>query len=162
MVNPLGHRDPGPAAYDACPGARALRVFSMSISLLLSLLVRPWRGFLRGATVQFMTALALVLCAGAAGAGEDFLAPEKAFAFEGQRVDGQHLRLRFSVANGYYLYRERFAFEAKPATVRLGTPAFPAGKVKFDETFQKEVETYRGRSTSCCRSRRRHPSSSSR
>jgi thiol:disulfide interchange protein DsbD len=44
-------------------------------------------------------------------------------------------------APGYYLYREQFKFEA-PAGTTLGAPVMPPGKVKFDETFQKNVETY--------------------
>ncbi len=48
---------------------------------------------------------------------------------------------RYAIADGYYMYRERFTFKAEGAT--LGTPVFPQGKVKFDETFQKNVETYR-------------------
>ena len=39
------------------------------------------------------------------------------------------------------MYRERFHFEAVGAT--LGQAVMPSGKVKFDETFQKNVETYR-------------------
>ncbi len=49
--------------------------------------------------------------------------------------------MTFAIAPGYYLYREQFKFAANGAT--LGTPAIPPGKVKFDETFQKNVETYR-------------------
>lgn len=76
-------------------------------------------------------------------AAEDFLPPEQAFRFEAQVADGRTLALRFHVAPGYYLYRERLAFEAVPAGVQLGAVVLPQGKVKFDETFQKEVETYR-------------------
>src|SRR5207248_59257 len=47
----------------------------------------------------------------------------------------------FDIAPGYYLYREQLKFAATGAT--LGTPAIPPGKVKFDETFQKNVETHR-------------------
>ena len=39
------------------------------------------------------------------------------------------------------MYRERFSVNAQEAT--LGAVPLPAGKVKFDETFQKNVETYR-------------------
>ena len=40
------------------------------------------------------------------------------------------------------MYRERFSVAAPQAT--LGAVALPPGKVKYDETFQKDVETYRG------------------
>src|SRR5437764_1421442 len=38
------------------------------------------------------------------------------------------------------MYRERFKFAANGAS--LDAPAIPPGKVKFDDTFQKNVETY--------------------
>lgn len=75
-------------------------------------------------------------------AADDFLEPEQAFRLSVELVDAHTLALRFEIAPGYYLYRERLSFQAEGAT--LGTPLLPAGKVKFDETFQKEVETYRG------------------
>jgi thiol:disulfide interchange protein DsbD len=40
------------------------------------------------------------------------------------------------------MYRERFGFRATGA--KLGTPEIPPGKVKYDEIFQKDVETYKG------------------
>ena len=52
------------------------------------------------------------------------------------------VRLRFIIAPGYYMYRERFAFALENAPVTLGEPRFPAGKVKFDPTFNKEMELY--------------------
>lgn len=95
-------------------------------------------------TVLVLLALATVSPARAAGQ-DDFLPPEKAFRFAAREIDGQNIEVRFDVADGYYMYRERFAFTAQPAdAVKLGQPEFPAGKVKFDETFGKEMETYRG------------------
>src|SRR5882724_3232683 len=74
----------------------------------------------------------------------DFLDPEDAFRFSATVAeDGRGVAARFSIADGYYLYHERFAFVASDG-VQLGTPQYPPGKVKFDETFNKEVLTYRG------------------
>ena len=78
-----------------------------------------------------------------AAAAEDFLPPEQAFRFEARTLDERTVEIAFTVADGYYLYREQFKFAADGAT--LGPPSFPPGKVKFDETFQKDVETHRGR-----------------
>ncbi|KUY50904.1 protein-disulfide reductase DsbD [Burkholderia sp. RF2-non_BP3] len=77
-----------------------------------------------------------------ARAADDFLDPSVAFKFSASEAPGQ-VDVRFKVANGYYLYRERFAFAVKGGQATLGDPLFPAGHVKFDQTFQKEVETYR-------------------
>ena len=76
-----------------------------------------------------------------AHAAEDFLDPEVAFKLAARAVDERTVEVSYSVAPGYYLYREQFKFAANGAT--LGEPVLPAGKTKFDETFQKTVETYR-------------------
>jgi len=85
---------------------------------------------------------ALLLLTGAqARADADFLDPEIAFKLAARAVDERTVELTYTVAPGYYLYREQFKFAANGAT--LGAPVLPAGKTKFDETFQKTVETYR-------------------
>ncbi len=84
-------------------------------------------------------------CATVALAADDFLAAKQAFRFEARSVDAKHIEVEFKVADGYYMYRERFAFAADRAEVKLGTPAFPPGQVKYDEAFGKELETHSGR-----------------
>ncbi|MBC3874187.1 protein-disulfide reductase DsbD [Undibacterium sp. LX15W] len=71
---------------------------------------------------------------------EDFLEPEKAFQVKVQMVSSDQVRITYTIADGYYLYRERLKFAAQGA--ELGAIQLPTGKVKFDETFQKDVETY--------------------
>ena len=74
----------------------------------------------------------------------DFLDPEDAFKFSAAiSHDGGSVEARFSIADGYYLYRERFAFAANDGA-QLGAPQYPIGKMKFDETFNRRVEIYRG------------------
>ena len=95
----------------------------------------------------FLCLLALcALLAGrhAVGATEaDFLDPEKAFAFSAAMPAPDTLELRYKVAPGYYMYRERFALAAEPAQPAvLGDPVFPQGEVKHDPTFDKEMEVY--------------------
>ena len=86
--------------------------------------------------------LLLMLCMGAqAMAADDYLDPEVAFKFSAVLQTPTTLAVTYAIADGYYMYRERFQFKAQGAT--LGEPVFPAGKVKFDETFKKNVETYR-------------------
>ncbi|MFZ6746911.1 protein-disulfide reductase DsbD [Undibacterium sp. JH2W] len=72
---------------------------------------------------------------------EDFLDPEEAFKVSAKMVEPGMAEVTFTIADGYYLYRERFKFSSDDA--KLGEIDMPKGKVKFDETFQKEVETYR-------------------
>ncbi|MFZ6820502.1 protein-disulfide reductase DsbD [Undibacterium sp. Ji22W] len=71
---------------------------------------------------------------------EDFLEPEKAFQVKAQMASKDQVRITYTIADAYYLYRERLKFAAQGA--ELGVIQLPAGKVKFDETFQKDVETY--------------------
>ncbi|SHH60717.1 protein-disulfide reductase DsbD [Massilia sp. CF038] len=83
-----------------------------------------------------------VLSAGLSRAEDAYLEPEAAFRFSARMLDPETVAVSYAIADGYYMYRERFKFRAEGAT--LGEPVFPHGKVKFDETFQKDVETYRG------------------
>ena len=80
-----------------------------------------------------------------AATGVEFLPPEQAFRFSARALDARNVEVAFDVADGYYMYREPFAFAADGAGVRLAPARIPPGKVKFDETFGKQVETYRGR-----------------
>jgi thiol:disulfide interchange protein DsbD len=85
--------------------------------------------------------LLVSLFAHPARADEEFLDPAVAFKFSAKVVDGKTISITYDIAEGYYMYRERFAFRADGAT--LGAPQIPPGKVKYDETFAKNVETYR-------------------
>jgi thioredoxin:protein disulfide reductase len=78
----------------------------------------------------------------AAAAEDDLLPPDRAFKFSARAVDAGSVEVRYRIADGYYMYREKFRFSAQPATVVLGQPQLPAGKIKEDEFFGK-VETYR-------------------
>jgi thiol:disulfide interchange protein DsbD len=75
-----------------------------------------------------------------AHADDDFLPPEQAFKLSARMLDPQTAEVSYAIADGYYMYRERFKFSA--AGAQLGDAQIPAGKIKFDETFNKEVETY--------------------
>jgi len=97
--------------------------------------------FARAAACLVAFALVLVAALQPAHAEDDFLPPEQAFRFSARPHDAKSVEVTFAIAPGYYLYREQFKFAATGAT--LGAPAIPAGKVKFDETFRKNVETYR-------------------
>ena len=91
--------------------------------------------------LRLLAAVALAMGASYAHAEEDFLDPEVAFKLSARAADERSVEVTFTIAPGYYLYREQFKFTANGAT--LGAPVLPPGKTKFDETFQKNVETYR-------------------
>ena len=81
----------------------------------------------------------LLLCSIAAA--EDLLPPSIAFKPSASALDGQTIEVRFEIAKGYYLYRDKFHFSAGPDSITLGTPVLPKGKEKVDDTFGK-VEVY--------------------
>lgn len=85
--------------------------------------------------------LVLLALLPALASADDFLEPEQAFKLSVKAVDAGNVEVRFEIAPGYYMYREQFRVEATGAT--LGAPVLPAGKTKFDETFNKTVEIYR-------------------
>jgi thiol:disulfide interchange protein DsbD len=91
--------------------------------------------------LRFLLSLfaSLVLLA-PAHADDDFLPPEQAFRLSVRMLDPHTAEVSYAIADGYYMYRERFKFAA--SGVKLGEPQVPPGKVKFDDTFNKEVETY--------------------
>ena len=69
--------------------------------------------------------------------------PEKAFAMRAQALDAQTIEVVFEIAKDYYLYGDKFRFEAEPAGVGFGALEKPAGK-KHKDDFFGEVETHRG------------------
>lgn len=85
--------------------------------------------------------LLCILSGSMSWAAEDFLDPAAAFKFSARMIDAKTAEVNYAIADGYYMYREHFSFRVEGA--KLGAPAFPTGQVKFDETFQKNVETYR-------------------
>src|SRR5262245_58717812 len=87
--------------------------------------------------------LALLLAAPLAHAASDeLLEPDKAFRFSAEALDSRTAEIRYRIADGYYLYRERFRFAAEPTTVRLGSPQYPEGLIHEDKFFGRQV-TYR-------------------
>jgi thiol:disulfide interchange protein DsbD len=94
------------------------------------------------AVMAWALAVGFGMAARTARAADEFLDPEVAFKGSVRAADERRVEVTFEIAPGYYLYREQFKFAAEGAT--LDAPGLPKGKTKFDETFQKNVEIYRG------------------
>jgi thiol:disulfide interchange protein DsbD len=71
------------------------------------------------------------------------LPPDRAFRFTARLIDARTVEARFTIADGYYLYRDRIHFAVEPVAAGLSVPSLPEGKVKEDQFFGR-VETYRG------------------
>jgi len=75
----------------------------------------------------------------------DFLPPDIAFR-AGAGLDGQVVRIRWVIADGYYLYKEKIEVKAESPDLVLGTPVLPPGIMKTDpylgrqEIYTQQVE----------------------
>lgn len=72
----------------------------------------------------------------------ELLEPEKAFRISARALDVRNVEIEFRIADGYYMYRDRFVF-ATESGKRLADVEMPRGKVKEDQFFGK-AETFRG------------------
>ena len=91
---------------------------------LLALLVLPW------------------LTAGPASAQQDILPAKQAYKYKATVADGG-LVVRYDIAPGYYLYRDRLGFTSTTPGVTVGAPDFPVGEDHEDDYFGRQV-IYRG------------------
>ncbi|MGZ5025799.1 MAG: protein-disulfide reductase DsbD [Methylobacter sp.] len=67
---------------------------------------------------------------------DQLLPPEQAFEFLASVKDDHSLHVKWHIADGYYLYREKIQFELINADgVKLGTYDIPKGTPKQDEAF---------------------------
>lgn len=73
----------------------------------------------------------------------DFLPVREAFRLSLVESSPTQVKLRFVAAEGYYLYRHRFAFKTQEPGVTIGEAQLPAGEQKTDDYFD-EVEVYYG------------------
>jgi len=73
----------------------------------------------------------------------DFLPVREAFRLSLVDSAPTKVKLRFVAAEGYYLYRHRFAFKTQEPGVTIGEAQLPAGEQKIDDYFG-EVEVYYG------------------
>jgi thiol:disulfide interchange protein DsbD len=93
--------------------------------------------------MRFVLMLLLAVAGFARAAQPDLLEPDKAFRFGARLKDAGSIEVRFDIAPGYYMYRDKFQFTLAPAAAKLGAPQLPPGRKHRDEFFG-EVETYRG------------------
>jgi thiol:disulfide interchange protein DsbD len=75
----------------------------------------------------------------------DFLPPDQAFQVT-STVEAKALHIRYVIADGYYLYRQKMEVAAESPDLVVAAPDFPAGTMKTDpylgtqEIFTQQVE----------------------
>ena len=73
---------------------------------------------------------------GIGGSQDSFLLPEQVFIFSIDVVSHNQLAATWEIADGYYLYKDKFSFELKDSpAVTVGSVSLPSGKEKNDEAF---------------------------
>ena len=74
------------------------------------------------------------------GTGE-FLHPDEAFTFTTSFDDANTLHVYWTIAEGYYLYKDKIGFASSADRIQFGKAQLPKGKAKTDEFFG-ETEVY--------------------
>jgi thiol:disulfide interchange protein DsbD len=75
----------------------------------------------------------------------DFLPPDVAFRLSAV-IDGNLVRVRWVIADGYYLYRQKIAIKAESPDLSVSAPTLPNGILKTDpylgnqEIYKQQVE----------------------
>ena len=75
------------------------------------------------------------------GGSQELLEPDKAFRISARALDARSVEVTFQIADGYYMYRDRFSFATADGGRLMGVE-IPHGKVKEDQFFGKQ-ETFR-------------------
>ncbi len=70
------------------------------------------------------------------------LMPKEAFKLKAYAIAPHMIRVEWVIADGYYLYKDKFKFSTTSEEISLGEPRLPKGKIQEDEFFGK-VESYR-------------------
>lgn len=112
----------------------------------------------REASAAAVAALLAPFAAAAAIGATELLPAERAFDLSVAPRDSRTVAVRFAVADGYYLYRDRLGFSLLGAAL-AEAPLPPPGKVK-DDPFFGRVEILRGPIVVELRLAREHPGES--
>lgn len=96
--------------------------------------------------IRLFLALALAFMAVSArgqlfSRSDELLQPDKAFRISAQALDERTVEVQFRIADGYYMYRDRFSF-AMESGKPLADVQIPRGEPKEDEFFGR-TETFR-------------------
>ncbi|MFA6162029.1 MAG: protein-disulfide reductase DsbD [Methylobacter sp.] len=93
--------------------------------------------------LKFLTCLTFWIASEAFAIDSAELLPaDQAFQFTSKVEKADRLVLSWNIANGYYLYRNKFKFVSLTPGIKVGEQIFPPGHTKHDNFFG-EVEVFR-------------------
>ncbi len=87
--------------------------------------------------VQWLSVL-IVLCPFSGGlvlAQDDFLPPEQVFRVAAQPDGADAVRVRWEIADGYYLYRDKLHFQSGTSGISIADPLLPEPEIRQDKFF---------------------------
>ncbi|MGA9854583.1 MAG: protein-disulfide reductase DsbD [Gammaproteobacteria bacterium] len=64
-----------------------------------------------------------------------FPPPDQVFQIMAQAKDAHTVEVSWQIADGYYLYRQKFHFTSSNPEIALGAPDFPQGQIENDQYF---------------------------
>jgi thiol:disulfide interchange protein DsbD len=83
-----------------------------------------------------LTPLLLLLASTAApGADQDFLLPDQAFRISASARGAESVVVVWDIADGYYLYKNKFRFVSQTPEIETGSPKLPPAETKHDRFF---------------------------
>jgi thiol:disulfide interchange protein DsbD len=98
----------------------------------------PARSIFRQLALLLLAAAGLLALGAPASAEDDFLPVKSAFKVT-VSAEPEVLVVKYEIAPGYYLYRDRLSFESATPGVTLGKPSLPVGLDHEDEFFGKQI-----------------------
>ena len=112
----------------------------LKAKLLLTLAVAALFGsVLSGLASAATDAASLNALAARPASGDEFLDPDVAFRLAVTPEGPDRVRLHWTIASHYYLYRDRIKVATTTPGVTLGKTDFPSGIIKTDEYFGEQV-----------------------
>jgi len=72
----------------------------------------------------------------------ELLSPDQAYVVSGEYTEDNKIKIHWEIADGYYLYKNKFLFISDTAGIDLQTAEYPEGIIKKDPFFG-EIEIYK-------------------
>jgi thiol:disulfide interchange protein DsbD len=101
------------------PAIVALVVLSTGLALAAAVVAKPW--WIRGSALS----------------SQDFLDPDVAFRVRAT-IEGQNVHVHWTIADGYYLYRDKMQLRAESPDLAIDAASWPAGTLLKDPNFGPE------------------------
>jgi thiol:disulfide interchange protein DsbD len=85
-----------------------------------------------------------IVAADSTPAEEEILHPDKAFVWAAEATGPETIRITWQIADGYYLYTDKFRFEVSAGDASVDSDALqlPKGKIKEDPSFGRVEVVY--------------------